>query len=70
MGSLHDERRLVRRVQEGDRRAFEEFLDSYGSRVHALVRRNVENASDAEDVTKRYLWTSSAAWGRFVENRR
>jgi RNA polymerase sigma-70 factor (ECF subfamily) len=50
--SLHDDRRLVRRIQQGDRRAFEEFVDSYGSRIHALVRRNVENASDGEDVTQ------------------
>ena len=50
--SLQDEGRLVRRIQDGDRRAFEEFVDSYGSRVHALVRRNVENTSDGEDVTQ------------------
>lgn len=50
--SLHDDRRLVRRIQQGDRRAFEEFVDSYGPRVHALVRRNVDNTSDAEDLSQ------------------
>lgn len=49
---MQDDRRLVRRMQEGDRRAFEEFIDSYGARVHRLVRRYVDNASDAEDVTQ------------------
>jgi len=49
---LHDDRRLVRRIQQGDRNAFEEFVDSYGPRVHSLVRRNVDNPADAEDVTQ------------------
>jgi RNA polymerase sigma-70 factor (ECF subfamily) len=47
-----DEQRLVRRLQQGDRRAFEEFLDAYGGRVHRLVRRYVSNESDAEDITQ------------------
>ncbi len=49
---MHDDRRLVRRIQQGDRHAFEEFVDSFGARVHGLVRRNVDNTSDAEDVTQ------------------
>jgi RNA polymerase sigma-70 factor (ECF subfamily) len=52
MNSVHEDRRLARRIRQGDRRAFEEFVDSYGGRVHALVRRYVENVSDAEDVTQ------------------
>ena len=52
MPLLHDDRRLVRRIQQGDRNAFEEFVDSYGARVHSLVRRNVDNSADAEDVTQ------------------
>lgn len=39
-------------MQQGDRRAFEEFTDSYGARVHRLVRRYVANPTDAEDVTQ------------------
>ncbi len=50
--SLHEDIRLARRIQQGDRRAFEEFLDSFGSRVHSLVRRYIENPSDAEDMTQ------------------
>ena len=49
---MQDEKRLVRRIQQGDRKAFEEFVDAYGARVHRLVRRYVENPTDAEDVTQ------------------
>ena len=47
----HD-RRLAQRMQQGDRRAFEEFVDAYGGHVHRLVRRYVVNPTDAEDVTQ------------------
>jgi RNA polymerase sigma-70 factor (ECF subfamily) len=47
-----DDIRLVERIRQGDRRAFEEFLDAYGNGVHRLVRRYVDNATDAEDVTQ------------------
>ena len=36
----------------GDRRAFEEFVDTYGARVSRLVKRYVANAADADDVTQ------------------
>ncbi len=49
---VRDEKRLVRRIQQGDKRAFEEFVDSYGAGVHRLVRRYVSNPTDAEDVTQ------------------
>lgn len=49
---MTDERRLALRIRQGDRRAFEEFVDSFGARVHRLVRRNVDDAGDAEDVTQ------------------
>src|ERR1700722_10526924 len=52
MSCVIDEKRLVQRISKGDRSAFEEFLDLFGGRVHRLVRRYVENASDAEDVTQ------------------
>ncbi|HLV81914.1 MAG TPA: sigma-70 family RNA polymerase sigma factor, partial [Chthonomonadaceae bacterium] len=47
---MQDDKRLVKRIQQGDRGAFEEFVDTYGARVQRLVRRYVENASDGEDV--------------------
>lgn len=46
------EKRLVRRLQQGDAKAFAEFVDAYGARVHHLVKRYVDNPSDAEDVTQ------------------
>ena len=49
---MRDDLRLARRIQGGDPRAFEEFLDSYGARVQYLVRRTVENRTDAEDLTQ------------------
>ena len=49
---MTDDRRLARLIQQGDRRAFEEFVDSYGARVHRLVRRYVDDVTDAEDVTQ------------------
>jgi RNA polymerase sigma-70 factor (ECF subfamily) len=49
---VRDDLRLARRIQGGDPRAFEEFLDSYGARVQYLVRRTVENRTDAEDLTQ------------------
>ncbi len=49
---MRDDLRLARRIQQGEPRAFEEFVDSFGARLHALVRRYVANPSDAEDVTQ------------------
>ncbi len=49
---MGDDKQLVRRWQAGERQAFEEFVDTYGARVHRLVRRYVVNPSDAEDVTQ------------------
>ena len=39
-------------MQAGERRAFEEFVDSFGPRVHRLVKRYIPNTADAEDVTQ------------------
>lgn len=39
-------------MQQNDRRAFAEFVDRFGGQVHRLVRRYVESAADAEDVTQ------------------
>ncbi len=48
----HDEVKLARQVGQGERRAFEEFVDLFGARVHRLVRRYIANESDAEDVVQ------------------
>ena len=39
-------------MRQGDRKAFETFIDLYGGKVHRLVRRYVANPTDAEDVTQ------------------
>jgi RNA polymerase sigma-70 factor (ECF subfamily) len=49
---LHSDHRLANRMKQGDRRAFEEFVDLYGARVHRLVKRYVDNSEDAADVTQ------------------
>ncbi len=49
---MRDDIQLAQRIRQGDRRAFAEFVDRFGARVHRLVRRYVENPSDAEDVTQ------------------
>lgn len=62
---MANEQHLVRRLQQGDRRAFEEFLDLYGARVHRLVRRYVANPSDAEDVTQEIFVDLYRSIGQF-----
>lgn len=49
---MHRDAELAQRITRGERRAFEEFVDTYGARVHRLVRRYIENQSDAEDITQ------------------
>jgi len=46
-----NETEWTRRIAAGDRRAYEEFVDSFGPRVHRLVRQQVP-ACDADDVTQ------------------
>lgn len=43
---------LLRRLQGGEARAFEEFLDRFGPRVQKLARRYVVSSADAEDLTQ------------------
>lgn len=47
-----DEFRLIRRVQEGDARAFEALYRSHVGRVHAICRRLAGNPGVAEDWTQ------------------
>jgi len=54
--ALHDEQRLVRRMLDGDERAFSEFFDEYFARLYrfALPRLN-GNTEVAEDVVQATL---------------
>ena len=62
---MADDRDLVRRMQLGERRAFEEFIDSYGGRVHRLVRSHVSNPCDAEDLTQEIFCDLYRCIGKF-----
>jgi RNA polymerase sigma-70 factor (ECF subfamily) len=56
---------LAQRIHRGERKAFEEFVDAYGGRVHRLVRRYVENTTDAEDVTQEVFCDLHRSIGSF-----
>ena len=43
---------LVARARAGDRLAFEELVRLYADRLHAVVRRLVDNQDEAEEVTQ------------------
>lgn len=43
---------LVKRLCNGERRAYETLLDRYGARVQSLARRTTQSAADAEDLTQ------------------
>jgi len=50
--TARNERQLVQRIQAGDRKAFEELLDAYETRVYRLALRFTGQVPDAEDVTQ------------------
>lgn len=60
-----NELQMARRIRQGDRKAFAEFLDAYGTRVHRLVRRYVLNPTDAEDVTQEIFCDLYRSMGQF-----
>ncbi len=47
-----DDGALVVRASAGDRLAFEELVRLYADRLHAVVRRLVDNEHEAEEVTQ------------------
>ncbi len=60
-----NEMQIVRRIRQGERNAFAEFLDLYGTRVHRLVRRYVTDPTDAEDVTQEIFCDIHRCFGQF-----
>ena len=60
-----NEMQMVRGIRQGERKAFAEFLDAYGTRVHRLVRRYVPNPTDAEDVTQEIFCDLYRSIGQF-----
>ncbi|MCS6777249.1 MAG: sigma-70 family RNA polymerase sigma factor [Chloroherpetonaceae bacterium] len=50
--TAREERQLVKRIQSGDRHAFERLLDAYETRIYRLAMRFTGNETDAEDLTQ------------------
>jgi RNA polymerase sigma-70 factor (ECF subfamily) len=65
MALSREENLLVQRMKRGERRAYEEFIDSYGARILRLVRRYVENSSDAEDLVQEIFFEVYRSIGAF-----
>ena len=49
---MHDEKRLLRGIRDGDRCAFEELVDQFETRVYRLAIRYTNCVQDAEDLTQ------------------
>lgn len=49
---VFDEKRALKRIQQGDKRAFEDLLERYESRVYRLAIRYTNSVADAEDLTQ------------------
>ena len=49
------ERRLIRRMAQGETRAFEEFVTKYGAPLHRLAQANARTTADAEDLTQEIM---------------
>jgi RNA polymerase sigma-70 factor (ECF subfamily) len=62
---VENERELIRRIQAGDRRAFEKLLDAYETRVYRLALRFTNSVPDAEDVTQEIFVAVYNGLGRF-----
>jgi RNA polymerase sigma-70 factor, ECF subfamily len=63
--TAREERRLVERIQAGDRQAFEQLLDAYETRVYRLALRFTGHESDAEDVTQEIFLAVYRSIARF-----
>ena len=49
---MTNDRRLAQQIAEGNPGAFTEYVDTFGPRLHRLVRRYAASESDAEDLTQ------------------
>lgn len=65
MRATDDESALMRRVADGDADAFAALMDRYTPRLHAVARRLLPAAPDAEDAVQTALvrcWTAAASY--------
>lgn len=61
----HAERRLMRRIAGGDADAFAALMDRYTPRLHAVARRLLPAAADADDAVQLALvrcWTAAGSY--------
>ena len=49
---MASDRRLAQQIADGDAGAFTEYVDTFGPRLHRLVRRYADGEADAEDLTQ------------------
>ncbi len=47
-----DEKRIIKKIQSGDKEAFRDLLEIYEHRVYGFVKKLVYNAHIAEDITQ------------------
>ena len=64
-GPDSDDQVLVDRARAGDRTAFEGLVRIYADRLHAVVRRLVDDDHDAEEVTQETFLRAWRAIGKF-----
>jgi RNA polymerase sigma-70 factor, ECF subfamily len=60
---LNDDRHLVRRCLEGERRAFDALYDRHAGRVFHLLRRLTASDAEAEDLTQETFLAAYRALG-------
>lgn len=63
--TAEDDKLLVKRVQKGDKRAFDLLVLKYQSRIMALVIRFVQDSHEAQDVTQETFVKAYRALGNF-----
>lgn len=63
--TVDDDKLLVKRVQNGDKRAFDLLVLKYQSRIMALVVRFVHDSHEAQDVTQEAFVKAYRALGNF-----
>lgn len=63
--AVTDDQQLVRDAQAGDHAAFEELVRRHADRLYAVVRRLVDSAHDADDVTQEAFLRAWRGIGRF-----
>lgn len=63
--TVEDDKLLIKRVQNGDKRAFDLLVLKYQSRIMALVVRFVQDSHEAQDVTQEAFVKAYRALGNF-----